>query len=120
MELTVHMRRSLAAAVTASLLALLASTVLWVGAGYRAANDCREGGYGIPAADAVEMTEDGCRVRVAGQWSDPLPARDEGLALAALVAAALACVPPFLCALHRSRAARDKAIEPAGDTAETA
>lgn len=93
--------RRLAGAVTASLLALLASAALWVGAGYRAASDCRENGYGIPAADAVEMTDDGCRVQVAGQWSDPLPARDEGLAVAALVAAALACVPPYLFTFRR-------------------
>lgn len=96
-----HRGRRLAAVAAASLLALLAAVVLWVGAGYRGSNDCRESAYGIPEAGAVEITEDGCRVEVAGQWSDPLPTRDEGLALAALVAAALAGVPPFLLILRR-------------------
>lgn len=95
--------RRFVGAVIASLLALSASAVLWFGAGYRAASDCRENGYGIPAADAVEMTDDGCRVQVAGQWSDPLPSRDEGLAVAALVVAALACVPPYLLTLRRRK-----------------
>jgi len=96
-----HRGRGLAAAITVSLLALIVSAVLWFGAGYRAANDCRGSAYGIPDADAVEMTGDGCRVNVAGRWSDPLPARHEGLALAALVVAALACVPPYLLVLGR-------------------
>jgi hypothetical protein len=93
--------RRLAGTVTASLLALLASAAFWIAAGHRAANDCRENGYGIPGADAVEMTDEGCRVQVAGEWSDPLPARNEGLALAALAAAGLACVPPYLHTLRR-------------------
>lgn len=49
----------------------------------------------------MEFTSEGCRVNVAGRWSDPLPARDEALTLAALVLAALAAVPPYLLVFRR-------------------
>jgi len=52
------------------------------------------------------MTADGCLVNVGGTWSDPLPDRDSGLALAAVITAALACVPPYLLVISRRRQAR--------------
>jgi hypothetical protein len=94
-------RRGRRLAVVASALALAAAAALWFGAGYRAANDCREGTYGIPSVEAVEFTEDGCRINVAGRWSDPLQSRDETLTLAALVLAALSAVPPYLLVFRR-------------------
>jgi hypothetical protein len=94
-------RRGRRLAVTLSVLCLAAAALLWLGAGYRAANECREGAYHIPSADAVRFSEGGCEVAVDGGWSDPLPSRDETLALAALIFAALAAVPPYLLVFRR-------------------
>ncbi|HWM35988.1 MAG TPA: hypothetical protein VNS49_02570 [Streptomyces sp.] len=95
--------RQLAAVITGSVLALLVAAGLWVGAGYRAAGECRDSAYGVPRAGAAEMTDDGCRVNVEGRWSDPFPSRDSGLAFAALIAAASAALPPYVLVLRRRR-----------------
>jgi len=94
-------RRGRRLAVVLSALALAVAAFLWFGAGYRAANDCRDGAYGIPSADAVRFSEGGCEEAVDGKWSDPLPSRDDTLALAALIFAALAAVPPYLLLFRR-------------------
>jgi len=50
-------RRGRRLAVVLSALALAVAAFLWFGAGYRAANDCRDGAYGIPSADAVRFSK---------------------------------------------------------------
>lgn len=62
--------------------------------------------YDIPQVKAQEMTSEGCRIDIGGQWSGPLPDRDSGIVLAALVAAALACIPPYLLIISRRRQKR--------------
>ncbi|MFI8998985.1 hypothetical protein [Streptomyces sp. NPDC053542] len=98
--------RRLAAAFGASALALLCAGVLWLAAGFGGANECRESGYGI--ADAVEMTDSGCRIIVRGEdgrrlRSDPLPTRDGALMTAAVLAAAAAALPPYILVLRGRR-----------------
>ncbi len=98
--------RQLILTIATTVAILLVSAGLWFGAGYKAANECKDGAFGIPQVGAVEMTADGCRVNVGGTWSDPLPDRDSGLALAAVITAALACGPPYLLVAGRRRQAR--------------
>ncbi|MEV0636989.1 hypothetical protein AB0I77_18920 [Streptomyces sp. NPDC050619] len=98
--------RRLAAALCASGLALLCAAGLWLAAGARAANQCRDSGFGI--ADAVEMTGGGCRIIVTAQndrrlRSDPLPTRDGPLSAAAVVVAGAAALPPYLLLVRARR-----------------
>ena len=98
--------RQLALTIATTVAILLVSAVLWVGAGYAAAVECRENAFGIPQTEAVAMTPDGCRISIGGMWSDPLPFRNSGIALTAVITAALACVPPYLLVISRRRQAR--------------
>jgi hypothetical protein len=95
--------RQLALTIAATVAILLISVLLWYGAGYLAARDCLSSAYDIPQVKAQEMTSEGCRINIGGQWSGPLPDRDSGTALAAVVTAALACVPPYLLIISRRR-----------------
>lgn len=59
--------------------------------------------YDIPQVRAQEMTSEGCRINIGGQWSGPLPNRHSGIALVSVITAALACVPPYLLVIRRRR-----------------
>lgn len=99
-----HKGRRLAAALAGSAAALLVAAGLWLAAGYRATNECRETGFGI--ADAVEMTEDGCQLIVRSEdgrrlRSAPMPSHDGALSALSIVAAAAAAIPPYILLLRR-------------------
>lgn len=96
---TRHVVRTAAAS---SVVLAFAAFALWLGSIALATKDCLEEGYGLGVeGGGMGMTERGCQITVPTTsmgliTSDPMPSHSDGAVTAAMVAATLIAVPPFV------------------------